>query len=83
MPLRRTAAAEASDPLNNPKLQDNDTNKRAPSRIGQIPKYGLSAASGAADSGFDSLNRKRPKPNIIRGRRSRSAPVGSRSAAAD
>ena len=47
-PLRRTAA-EANDPLNNPKLQDNDTNKPAPSRIGQIPKYGLPAASGAAE----------------------------------
>jgi hypothetical protein len=57
-PLRRTAA-EANDPLNSPKLQERD--KPAPSRIGQIPKYGLPAASGAADSGYDSLNRKRKK----------------------
>jgi hypothetical protein len=60
-PLRRTAA-EANDPLNSPKLQDNDKSRPAPSRIGQIPKYGLPAASGAADSGYDSLNRKRKKP---------------------
>ena len=57
-PLRRTAA-EANDPLNSPKLQERD--KPAPSRIGQIPKYGLPAASGAADSGYDSLNRKKAK----------------------
>src|SRR5579863_9286303 len=31
----------------------------APSRIGEIPKYGLPAANGAAEAGFDSLNRKR------------------------
>src|SRR3954466_15880214 len=60
-PLRRTAA-EANDPLNNPKLQDNDQSKPAPSRISQIPKYDLPAASGAADSGYDSLNRKPQKP---------------------
>ena len=48
LPLRRTAA-ETNDPLNSPKLQDNDKDKPAPSRIGQIPKYGLPAASGAAN----------------------------------
>src|SRR5580704_14060697 len=31
----------------------------AESRIGKIPTYGLPAANGAADSGYDSLNRKR------------------------
>ena len=31
----------------------------AASRIGQVPTYGLPAANGAAESGFDSLNRKR------------------------
>jgi hypothetical protein len=65
-PLRRTVA-EANDPLNNSKLQDNDKDKPAPSRIGQIPKYGLPAASGAADSGYDSLNRKRKKPKFYPG----------------
>ncbi|MEH2525420.1 hypothetical protein V1288_003329 [Bradyrhizobium sp. AZCC 2176] len=74
-PLRRTAA-EANDPLNSPKLQDNDTNKPAPSRIGQIPKYGLPAASGAADSGYDSLNRKRKKPRYYPGQAKPKPPVG-------
>src|SRR4030081_3727258 len=30
----------------------------APSRIGQIPTYGVPAASGASDIGYDSLNRR-------------------------
>ncbi|HUN94802.1 MAG TPA: outer membrane beta-barrel protein, partial [Bradyrhizobium sp.] len=34
----------------------------APSRIGQIPEYGVPAASGASDTGFDSLNRTRKQP---------------------
>jgi hypothetical protein len=72
-PLRRTAA-EANDPLNSPKLQERD--KPAPSRIGQIPKYGLPAASGAADSGYDSLNRKRKKPKFYPGQAKPKPPVG-------
>lgn len=72
-PLRRTAA-EANDPLNSPKLQDRD--KPAPSRIGQIPKYGLPAASGAADSGYDSLNRKRKQPKYYPGQARPKPPVG-------
>jgi hypothetical protein len=39
----------------------------APSRIGQIPKYGLPAANGAAEDGFDSLNRKRKPPKFYPG----------------
>jgi hypothetical protein len=65
-PLRRTAA-ETNDPLNNPKLRDNDKDKPAPSRIGQIPRYGLPAASGASSSGYDSLNRKLKKPKYYPG----------------
>jgi hypothetical protein len=72
-PLRRTAA-EANDPLNNPKLQESD--KPAPSRIGQIPKYGLPAANGAADSGYDSLNRKRKRPKYYPGQAKPKPPVG-------
>jgi hypothetical protein len=34
----------------------------APSRIGRLPDYGVSAAAGAGDTGYDSLNRKRKKP---------------------
>ena len=73
-PLRRTAA-EANDPLNSPKLQRR-RDKPAPSRIGQIPKYGLPAASGAADSGYDSLNRKRKKPKYYPGQAKPKPPVG-------
>lgn len=74
-PLRRTAA-ETSDPLNAPKLQDNIESKPAPSRIGQIPKYGLPAASGASESGYDSLNRKRKKPKLYPGQAKPKPPVG-------
>jgi hypothetical protein len=66
-PLRRTAAASPADAV--PALPDSDsppkarsTDTKAPSRIGQVPTYGLPAASGAAESGYDSLNRIRKKP---------------------
>ena len=39
----------------------------APSRIGQVPTYGLPAANGAAATGFDSLNRTRQKPKLYPG----------------
>jgi hypothetical protein len=66
--LRRTAAAalddpappDASDPDRSPRARPADT--KAPSRIGQIPTYGVPAASGAAASGYDSLNRIRKTP---------------------
>jgi hypothetical protein len=76
--LRRTAAAvlddrastDASDPIRNPKNGPADpgpTDTKAPSRIGQIPTYGLPAASGAATSGYDALNRTRIKPKFYPG----------------
>jgi hypothetical protein len=67
-PLRKTSdqtvdkTGEAADDA---RLRDKDT--PAPSRIGQIPTYGLPAANGAADSGFDSLNRTRKKPKLYPG----------------
>jgi hypothetical protein len=33
--------------------RDKERESRAPSRIGQIPSYGLPAANGAATSGYD------------------------------
>lgn len=52
--LRRTAQNTGDqDPYQNPK---------ASSRIGATPVYGVPPASGASDSGFDSLNRTRKKP---------------------
>src|ERR1700688_1547889 len=54
-PLRRTAAStsDPADPAGDEGLRGSVP---APSRIGQTPTYGLPAASGAAGSGFDSLN---------------------------
>ncbi len=75
-PLRRTAA-EAADPLNDPRLQrDKERESRAPSRIGQIPSYGLPAANGAATSGYDSLNRRRQKPKYYPGQARPKPPIG-------
>ena len=53
--LRRTAQNGGND-------QDPNASPKASSRIGAIPTYGIPAASGASDSGFDSLNRVRRKP---------------------
>lgn len=58
--LRRTAQSTTDD----------DALRRdspAPSRIGAIPTYGIPPASGASDSGFDSLNRTRKKPKLYPG----------------
>src|SRR5260370_11209634 len=71
-PLRRTGdrtgdrpGDNALDPANDDRLRDR--NAPAPSRIGQVPTYGLPAASGAAGSGFDSLNRTRTQPKLYPG----------------
>ncbi|WP_291572585.1 outer membrane beta-barrel protein [Bradyrhizobium sp.] len=59
-PLRKTDRTAAAD--DDLRLRDKD--KPAPSRIGQIPTYGLPAANGAKDTGFDSLGRTRKKPKF-------------------
>src|SRR5580700_3427686 len=67
-PLRKTSentADKTSDAANDERLRDKDT--PAPSRIGNIPTYGLPAAGGASDSGYDSLNRTRRKPKFFPG----------------
>jgi hypothetical protein len=71
-PLRRTGDTRSSetndrtgDAATDARLRGNDT--PAPSRIGKIPSYGLPAASGAAMSGYDSLNRRRVKPKFYPG----------------
>ncbi|WP_426440569.1 outer membrane beta-barrel protein [Bradyrhizobium genosp. P] len=74
-PLRRTTA-DAADPLNTTGLPDPDRDKPAPSRIGQIPTYGLPAANGAATSGYDSLNRKRQQPKYYPGQAKPKPPPG-------
>jgi hypothetical protein len=65
-PLRRTAA-ETNDPLNNPRARDTDRDRPAPSRFGQVPRYGLPVATRASTSGYDSLNRKRQKQKFYPG----------------
>jgi hypothetical protein len=77
-PLRRTSdnsivdkTGEAADDA---RLRDKD--KPAPSRIGQVPTYGLPAASGASGSGFDSLNRTRSKPKLYPGQAKPKPPPG-------
>lgn len=52
--LRKTSDDAAAD--------DSKKDEKAPSRIGKTPTYDIPAASGASDSGFDSLNRKLKKP---------------------
>lgn len=66
-PLRRTAEADdkTSDSADAARLRDKDI--RPPPRPGQIPTYGLPAASGASGSGYDSLNRTRKKPKLYPG----------------
>ena len=68
-PLRKvndkTGVTDPTDPANDPRLRDKDV--PAPSRIGNTPTYGLPAANGASDSGFDSLNRTRKKPKFYPG----------------
>src|SRR5262245_3767793 len=63
-PLRKTTPDRAGegvpDSSSDARLRSPD--KPAPSRVGQIPTYGLPAANGASDTGYDSLNRKRKKP---------------------
>ena len=71
-PLRPTpgqtaqgTAQAAPNPAADPQLYNPDT--PAPSRVGKIPTYGLPAANGASESGYDSLNRKRKKPKYYPG----------------
>ena len=66
LPLRKTELGTSDTPPAPPDPASEDKPKKpgaaetpAESRIGKIPTYGLPAANGAADSGYDSLNRKR------------------------
>jgi hypothetical protein len=82
-PLRKigNTADSLADPASEEKIR-RDRNAPAPSRIGQIPTYGLPAASGASGSGFDSLNRTRKKPKFYPGQARPKPPPGPGSAAA-
>jgi hypothetical protein len=75
-PLRRTGENidKTGDAANDARIRDKDL--PAPSRIGNIPTYGLPAASGASDSGYDSLNRTRKKPKLYPGQARPKPPPG-------
>lgn len=59
--LRRTADNTATNSIDSPTVTPL-RGAAAPSRIAQIPTWDIPAASGASDSGYDSLNRKRTRP---------------------
>jgi hypothetical protein len=74
-PLRRISDNDKTgDAANDARLRDKAA--PAPSRIGNIPTYGLAAASGASGSGFDSLNRGRRKPKLYPGQAKPKPPPG-------
>jgi hypothetical protein len=78
-PLRRTGIGtvdKTGNAADDARLRERDTDTPAPSRIGQIPSYGLPAASGAADIGYDSLNRRRKKPKYYPGQLKPKPPTG-------
>ena len=61
----RAGSSDPAAPAGDPRALSSD--QKAPSRIGHIPTYGLPAASGAATSGYDSLNRTRKKTILYPG----------------
>jgi hypothetical protein len=75
LPLRKSAD-NAGDAEGDPSDRQRGRNAPAPSRIGQIPTYGLPAASGAKESGYDSLNRKRKPPKFYPGQLRPKPPPG-------
>ena len=78
-PLRRVSD-KTGDSIPDPTNPADDEKRRkdqpAPSRIGQVPTYGLPAANGAADTGYDSLNRTRKKPKFYPGQPKPKPPPG-------
>src|SRR3984885_2577986 len=75
-PLRKVGANtdKTGDAADDARLRDKDL--PAPSRIGKTPTYGIPAANGASDSGFDSLNRTRKKPKFYPGQAKPKPPAG-------
>src|SRR3954470_8418261 len=71
-PLRLTGSS--TDVANDARLRREIDGSR--SRIGQIPTYGVPAASGASVSGFNSLNRTRNKLKLYPGQAKPKPPPG-------
>ncbi|MDB5573940.1 MAG: hypothetical protein JWR79_1097 [Tardiphaga sp.] len=59
-PSATPAATTFSSDMRLRRTDDNPADAPAPSRIGRIPAYGVPVASGAAVTGYNSLNRRRP-----------------------
>jgi hypothetical protein len=85
LPLQKTAGTadetladpdQSADPDARSDLTPRKRDRPAPSRIGQVPTYGLPAASGAGSSGFDSLNRTRQRPKYYPGQARPKPPAG-------
>lgn len=67
-PLRKTSdVTNNGDPANTGDTTGTLRDTIAPSRVGAIPSYGAPAATGASDTGYDSLNRKRKTPKLYPG----------------
>jgi hypothetical protein len=80
-PSRSVLDPNATLDANAPPDPDADPRRRrqqqpADSRIGNIPVYGMPAANGAADSGYDSLNRNRKPPKYYPGQARPKPPPG-------
>jgi hypothetical protein len=80
LPLRKTAVTGDAAPPD----PDSDLNPRQPgdqeppaeSRIGKVPTYGLPAANGAGETGYDSVNRKRKPVKYYPGQKKPAPPPG-------
>ena len=59
-PVRDGISAASELRLNQVNQATDATATPAPSRIGKIPTYGVAVGSGAADTGYNSLNRRKP-----------------------
>jgi hypothetical protein len=84
LPLRGTSDTiddQGADLAENAPLPDNE--RPAPRRSREIPTYGLTPASGASGTGFDSLNRTRKKPKFYPGQARPKPPPGPGSPAPD
>jgi hypothetical protein len=77
LPLRLTAASDdpsPPDPGRDARRSDRDLG--GTSRPGMAPSYGLPAASGAPDTGYDSFNRRRKKPKYYPAQNRPKPPAG-------
>ena len=78
-PLRPTSERTGEglpDSIGTGDLRQAGSDTAAPSRVGRLPTYGVPAANGASEWGYDSLNRKRKKPKYYPGQARPKPPPG-------